>query len=83
MTRTRTLKIVGERDEIHALTDNTGDQLLTVQDVARRLACSAATVYALAARGAFPGVVRFPGSRLIRVSARALDRYIASQANGR
>lgn len=79
MSLPRRLKIIGTADEIEhitALGDHRHDQLLTAQEVAARLACNPATVYAMAQRGALP-VVRFAGSRLLRFSGRALDALIA------
>jgi excisionase family DNA binding protein len=77
----RSLRIIGTRQEISDLAelgDNRADVLLTVPQAAERLNISATTAYYLAARGHLP-VIRFPGSRVVRVSAKALERLIESQ----
>lgn len=77
----RSLRIIGtarEIEDVAGLTDNRHDELLTVPQAAERLNISPTTAYYLAARGQLP-VVRFPGTRIVRVSARALDRWIAQQ----
>ncbi len=52
-------------------------ELLTVPEVAERLKISRSLAYDLCQRGVLP-VVRF-GGRAVRVSAAALDAYIAEQ----
>jgi excisionase family DNA binding protein len=77
----RSLRILGTHEELRELAqlaDHTRDELLTVPQAAERLNISPSTAYALVARGALP-VVRFPGSRIVRVSAAALDRLVAQQ----
>lgn len=54
------------------------DSLLTMDEVAARLRMSRSTVYALARKGTIP-VVRFGGSKLVRVSERQLDAFVAGQ----
>jgi excisionase family DNA binding protein len=73
----RRFRIVRGPDE-PALADHAGDELLTMTEVAARLKVGESTAYRMALRGAIP-VVRFPGSRLVRVSARALERFIDDQ----
>jgi excisionase family DNA binding protein len=50
-------------------------KLLTVQQVAARLALSVRTVWRRTATGELPAPVRFPG-RIVRWRSRDLDRYI-------
>lgn len=77
--RPRPLRILGTADEIGAvgrpLADHSAAQLLTVDEAAKRLRIGRTLCYALIQRGAL-AVVRFPGSRLVRVSARAIDELI-------
>lgn len=73
----RTLRIV--RDESDPA-PAPPDRLLTMEVVAERLAVSRSTAYYMARRNVFP-VVRFAGSNLVRVSERALERFIAGDAS--
>jgi excisionase family DNA binding protein len=52
-------------------------QLLTIREVAERLAVSTRTVYKLIEDGAFPSVRVGEGS--VRVDAAALDAYVRSR----
>jgi excisionase family DNA binding protein len=79
----RSLRILGSREELAELSqlaDHRHDELLTVPQAAERLNISPTTAYYLAARGELP-VVRFPGSRIVRVSGKALARLIELQVD--
>lgn len=55
-----------------------GQVLLRVGEAAERLAISRSKLYELIAAGRLPGAMKVGGS--IRISARALDAWIASSA---
>lgn len=68
----RTLRIVRSADDP---APPPPDRLLTVEQVAERLAVSRSTAYEMARRRAIP-TVRIPGSNLVRVSERQLEQWI-------
>lgn len=57
--------------------------MLTVQEVARKLGCSAGCVYQLVSRGDMPHVRIGVGRGVIRVRESDLDRFISRNLRGR
>jgi excisionase family DNA binding protein len=68
----RTVRLVRDQTD---LAPTGPDVLLTIQEVAARLKIGRETAYGLARRGAIP-TIRFPGSRFVRVPARAHEEWI-------
>lgn len=54
------------------------ERLLTVRDIANRLACSRNLAYELVATASIPSI-RLAGGRAIRVQPATLDRWLAEQ----
>lgn len=73
--RQRTFRVIRGPDDPAPLPP---DRLLTVREVAKVLRIGKTKAYEMAAQGLLP-VVRLPGTDLVRISERALERWITDR----